>query len=110
MRLSATSVAEIIAGISHKCDPTQLASANLILYGSRADDQLKGGDIDLLLQVRDEATAHALRAQTHVLVNAIKAKIGDQKIDLTIRSATALQQDEFFSHALSGSIVLHQWT
>lgn len=63
----------------------------IYLYGSRRDAASKGGDIDLLLlsetlQFRDKLD----------LLSILKEKLGDQKIDLTIRSQEQFVKDLFF--------------
>jgi len=62
----------------------------IYLYGSRADDALKGGDIDLLvfsekLTFSDKITA---------LVE-IKDILGERKIDLTVKPSSARHSDPF---------------
>lgn len=54
------------------------------LFGSRADDSKKGGDIDLYLQ-SDEPSAQLFNKKIDFLV-ALKQLIGDQQIDLVVRS------------------------
>jgi len=56
-------------------------SGNIYLFGSRVDDSLKGGDIDLYIQT-DKKNAN-LDKKIDFLV-AVKEKIGDQKIDVII--------------------------
>lgn len=54
--------------------------ASVRLFGSRVDDTLKGGDIDLLLQLSDKTTFLAekvLRFNT-----LLQKKLGTQKIDI----------------------------
>ena len=109
MRLNATEVVGIVEGISSKCHVEQLDGAKLILYGSRANDQARGGDVDLLLQDSSEAVAQSLGASLHVLLAAIKKRIGDQKIALSVKSAEATLADDFFRTALVGSVVLKAW-
>ncbi|HDO27387.1 MAG TPA: nucleotidyltransferase domain-containing protein [Bacteroidetes bacterium] len=50
------------------------------LFGSRAYDNKKGGDIDLLIKTRDKSMA-TLKNKLLFIVN-LKMKIGDQKIDV----------------------------
>ena len=55
-------------------------SVRITLFGSRADDSARGGDIDLLVESDlkpEEAFLQKLRA-----VSEIQRIIGDQKIDL----------------------------
>ncbi|MCB0342159.1 MAG: nucleotidyltransferase domain-containing protein [Pseudobdellovibrionaceae bacterium] len=76
-------------------------SADVYLYGSRADDQLKGGDIDLLilsdrLQFSDKVT---------LLIN-LKEQMGDQKIDLLIKGKRESEVDPFVQQILMSAIKL----
>ena len=49
MRLSQQEINQLIAAI--ECELT-IKNASLFLYGSRVKDNLKGGDIDLLLMFK----------------------------------------------------------
>lgn len=56
--------------------------AKVFLFGSRVDDNKRGGDIDLLVEVPsriDEMVRKKLR-----IISAIQRRIGEQKIDLII--------------------------
>ncbi|WP_089725942.1 nucleotidyltransferase family protein [Candidatus Thiosymbion oneisti] len=71
----------------------------IYLYGSRADDALRGGDIDLLvfsdkLTFSDKITA---------LVE-IKDILGEQKIDLTIRPFSARHSDPFVMEIMKTAV------
>jgi len=56
--------------------------SKLYLFGSRADEQKKGGDIDLYLipEIKEDAYNNKIK-----LINAITENLGDQKIDLIIQ-------------------------
>jgi uncharacterized protein len=54
------------------------------LFGSRADDQARGGDIDLLVDL-DSDDSDALDGKIRFLV-ALKKRIGDRKIDVVLRT------------------------
>lgn len=84
-------------------------AAELRLYGSRLDDSLKGGDIDLLLLVKDEQQVKKLRERKHYLLAAIKAGVGEQKIDLLIASPGTIETDSFLQTILPVSRLLHQF-
>ena len=66
----------------------------VFLYGSRTKDDLKGGDIDLLLVVQPEKLQD-LRSQKHKLLISIESKIGEQKIDLILATPEMLTTDPF---------------
>lgn len=55
------------------------------LFGSRVSDQKRGGDIDLFL----ETPQNFLEAWQHKMIalSLLQIQLGDQKIDLMIRSA-----------------------
>jgi predicted nucleotidyltransferase len=56
-------------------------AAEIYLYGSRADDSARGGDIDLWVRSTRITYRDTLR-----LLTRIKDRIGWQKIDLTINA------------------------
>lgn len=93
MRLSLQEIAAI-----KKCVADFDPDAKVYLYGSRTKDELKGGDIDLLL----------LSQKIH-LMEKIKLKIklydalGEQKIDILIPSKS---NEAFVTAALREGILL----
>jgi len=93
MRLSKTDKQTILETI-RQSDP----DAQIRLFGSRTDDQRKGGDIDLLiiskkLKYRDKL----------ILRYRLKEKLGDRKIDLVI---TPKPGTAFEKHAMNTSLKL----
>jgi len=65
--------------------------ARVYLFGSRADDRSRGGDIDLYVESGlegEELVAAKLRAMSQ-----IQFRIGDRKIDIVAASETA-EDDE----------------
>jgi uncharacterized protein len=74
-------------------------AARIYLYGSRADDSKKGGDIDLLVLSEKLTFADKI-----TLLAGIKEKLGEQKIDLIIRNADSAATDPFVQ-AIIGSAV-----
>ncbi|MBK1727079.1 nucleotidyltransferase domain-containing protein [Halorhodospira neutriphila] len=78
MRLS-SSEQEVIRTVAHE---VLGAGVTVRLFGSRADDRARGGDIDLLIEsdrvVPDRATA-ASRVAAH-----LQRRLGDQRIDVLI--------------------------
>lgn len=75
-------------------DETLHCQYELRLYGSRLDDNAKGGDIDLLLII-DKSTLSDLKKIKHRLLATLKKGIGEQKIDLTICSLEDTKNDPF---------------
>lgn len=61
------------------------ADAVVRLFGSRTDDTLKGGDIDLFVEAQDKTD---LLRRSHQLISRLQLELGDQKIDVvTARDA-----------------------
>ena len=71
-------------------------SGKLYLYGSRTDDDLRGGDIDLLLVVTESTVCDELLSKKHYILADIKEKIGEQRIDLGITTEAELKQNDFY--------------
>lgn len=59
------------------------ADVRLRLFGSRADDAKKGGDIDLLVDVGLTDPDHIAKAHTRFLKH-VYAHLGEQKLDVLI--------------------------
>ena len=58
-------------------------AANVWLFGSRVDDNKRGGDIDLLIETRQTDIAAIVRAELAFLTK-LKMKLGEQKIDVLV--------------------------
>lgn len=56
-------------------------SGSIYLFGSRVDDTLKGGDIDLYIDTNDKDNLFLKKINFLV---SLKRKIGEQKIDVVI--------------------------
>lgn len=87
IRLTSIEIETIVKTI---CDLD--SDANIYLYGSRTDPLKKGGDIDLLI-ISDTLS---FNDKINLLI-ALKEKLGEQKIDLSIKTANAFEADPFFS-------------
>lgn len=61
-----------------KCINTVLPDADIFLFGSRANDQLKGGDIDILVMGKNKFTFQQIRE----VKIAFYKEFGEQKIDI----------------------------
>jgi len=57
------------------------------LFGSRVDEQRKGGDIDLYIEPEFQDAARLVDAKLNLLRD-IHKKLGEQKIDVVIRRET----------------------
>lgn len=55
-----------------------------LLFGSRINDQLKGGDIDLLIIPANQDNPYMSKIN---LLTELKLALGDQKIDIIIKRA-----------------------
>lgn len=55
----------------------------LWLFGSRADDTKRGGDIDLYVETRESNLDKIISAKHQFVIDLIKS-IGDQKIDVVL--------------------------
>jgi predicted nucleotidyltransferase len=58
--------------------------ARLVLFGSRADDSKRGGDIDLCVETDQKPWADLVQARHSFLVALDKA-LGERKIDVLLR-------------------------
>ena len=84
-------------------------SVELRLYGSRADDKRKGGDIDLLVLTQSTKLADFLNANKYKILTEIKHNIGEQKVDLTVHPHSKISSDPFLQMILPTSQQLHTW-
>ncbi|MBF0298444.1 MAG: nucleotidyltransferase domain-containing protein [Oligoflexia bacterium] len=96
MRLTKFEVNAIINAITYV---TKEIKINIYLYGSRLNDNLKGGDIDLLVEVDSTNDYDFLSLEKYTMLAKIKQEkaIGDQKVDLSIVQSCKLKTDPFFS-------------
>lgn len=106
MRLTSEQVTQLITALNPF---VQDNVAELRLYGSRARDDLKGGDIDLLLLVEHEEFASRLRSEKYYLLAEIKKNLGEQKIDLTIATQADVNHDPFLKMIFPESVLLKRW-
>jgi len=106
MRLTEQEVKAIIAGIE-LFDTWRVAE--LRLFGSRVNDQAKGGDIDLLLVLDDDVAKVSSLIQKPEILVAIKDVLGERRIDLKIVSKAELQTDPFLQIIYPQSVLLHRF-
>lgn len=109
MRLTAFDKEQIILAVQSVLDQHHLSIGGvaLYLYGSRTQDNLKGGDIDLLLRVPTSQLKKISNLNIPFLVE-IKKRIGDQKIDLLIISQEP-PQEPFHQIAVEQAVPLKAW-
>lgn len=68
-------------------------NTKVFLFGSRVDDQKKGGDIDLFI-TGDQKSNFTVEHKIDFLVE-LKALIGDQKIDVILDTESTRQKKQF---------------
>jgi predicted nucleotidyltransferase len=96
MRLSEMERASILSAVRSRD-----ASAEVWLFGSRADDQARGGDIDLLLI----SGVVSIAQKIDILVE-IKFAIGERRIDLHIVAPGSKHQDPLAASVLPRAVRL----
>lgn len=74
--------------------------ARVTLFGSRVNDHLKGGDIDLLVEL-DTPVANKTKAIGHIYAKLIR-QLGDRKIDILIKDANTQPAPVFDIAKLTG--------
>jgi len=84
-------------------------TGELRLHGSRVDDSAHGGDIDLLLLVKETEDCLKLKKDKYKILVAIKNLIGDQKIDLLITTYEKAEENAFIQIILPKSEIIHSW-
>ncbi len=112
MRLSNEIVNHIIEVLDPYFVSTSSSSTtlgSLFLFGSRVEDNLKGGDIDLLI-LTDQIIKKKLTQEKHVIISKIHKKIGERKVDLLISSKIKEEQEVFIQEILKKAICLQEWT
>jgi len=94
MRLSADQVNAIRKVITHEVNLRPLTA---YLYGSRTDDSLKGGDIDLVV-VSEIDWPNDEASKVYRVLGLIKStpEIQDRKINLSFISRSELESDPFW--------------
>jgi len=68
--------------------------AIVFLFGSRTNDQKRGGDIDLFIQNSNNQFL-TLETKVHFLAE-LKAKIGERKIDVVLDNENTRQKKNFY--------------
>lgn len=81
------------------------ADIELRLFGSRTDDDRRGGDIDLYVATKDDSVERLVRAELDFLVK-VKSRIGEQKIDLLLDYPSRRHRPPIFDIARTTGIPL----
>ena len=77
--------------------------AEVFLFGSRTDDTLRGGDIDLFITgVKDKENLNV--SNKIRFLTALKKKIGDQKIDVILDKESLQRERESFYKSILKSM------
>ncbi len=79
--------------------------ANIWLFGSRVDDNKRGGDIDLLIETNQSDIAAIVRAELAFLTK-LQMKLGEQKIDVLVDYPTRHSTPLIFTIAKQTGIQL----
>lgn len=82
--------------------------AELYLFGSRTQDRLRGGDIDILVVAQPEVVRR-LRAEKESLLAGFKKVLGERRIDLVVAETPATKRVPFLRTALRTAILLKRW-
>lgn len=78
-------------------------NAKVYLFGSRVDDNKRGGDIDLFIECEDKY--NSIKNISMFSVN-LEDKIGEQKIDIVLKSFDKLDDRLIVLEALEKGILL----
>jgi len=82
-----------------------LAADRIWLFGSRADDSKKGGDIDFYIETYYEDSAIATEKKIKFLSD-LKKRIGEQKIDVVINILKDNQKLRIYDEAKNTGVQL----
>lgn len=66
------------------------ADANVIVFGSRVDDEARGGDLDILVQTNEPVPDG--RRKTLQMTARLQMRLGDQPIDVLLVDPTTSRQ------------------
>lgn len=100
MRLSEREAVVIAEAVNRRFGP----EAKAYLFGSRVDDQKRGGDIDVLVET-DLSGQPAVRAKLDAMSD-IQLILGDQKIDMVLTSPSEKDRREVVKRAKEEGVLL----
>ncbi len=80
------------------------SGTRVYLFGSRTDDNARGGDIDLLIETALQGVE--LQSARYKAMSDISMKIGDQKIDIVITSGREKEKSLILLEAEKEKILL----
>lgn len=102
MRLSAKEQKALINSFKENLTSIKF---KLYLFGSRANDLKRGGDIDLLIIVEPEFKQHVVNLKTKIR-SKIFDYIPEQKIDITVASDGEIDTDPFLAEIFPQALLL----
>lgn len=79
-------------------------NTKIYLFGSRADDSKKGGDIDLLIVFVNSELKSSFKNLDFII--QLKKKIGERKVDTTLATADELKNDIFLLSIIDSAVEL----
>lgn len=77
---------------------------DVFLFGSRVNNQLKGGDIDLFIHSPNEEQLNL--ANKLVFLAELKRRLGDQKIDIVLDNSETRKKNSFYQSIMKNCIQL----
>lgn len=77
----------------------------LYLFGSRADDNKKGGDIDLLVVVPPPLKELTIERKNKIRLKIFES-LPEQKIDITVATAGEIESDPFLKSIMPKALSL----
>ena len=75
------------------------------IFGSRADNKRRGGDIDIYVEVFADDEEKLFDAKTFFIVQ-LRAVLGEQKIDVVVKNLAASEKLPIFKVARSEGVLL----
>lgn len=107
MRLSSKQVKSIINAVAPFILPNE--KIELRLFGSRLDDDLHGGDLDLLIVCRSEHVRSHIEEQKASILAKIYMALDEENVDILIVDKNKVNDDAFAKMAYDTSKILHIW-
>lgn len=104
MRLSKEEQKVIVEAFKKVCST---APFELYLFGSRTDDNKRGGDIGLLVSTSPERKPFFIDAKTQIRKEMFRY-LDEQKIDITVAIDQDLKSDIFLKSIAGSKIILYK--
>ena len=80
-------------------------NATIWLFGSRVDDNKRGGDIDLLIETKELDVTTIVRSEL-ALLTKLQMKLGEQKIDVLVDYPSRKYKPPIFTIAKQLGVLL----